>query len=145
MLSKAEIEHVHISLSVNDEQVLAIRFSQNGTLNRMGDGGDDPKMRHMFMKRVEEPIFAQLMEGLSLELLALVGRYTYPDPKGDLTKLVITLEGENEQETGFEFIYGSDSTGPPEEIIDFVEYAVELSDPHWEEYLSRKLQSFKKS
>lgn len=145
MLSKAEIEHVHISLTVNDEQVLALRFSQNGTLNRMGDGGDDPKMRLMFMKRVEEPVFDHLIEGLSVELLALVGRYTYPEPKGDLTQLVITLEGGENEETGFEFVYGSDSTGPPEEIIDFVEYAVELSDPYWEEYLSRKLQSSKKS
>ncbi|MEL6251744.1 MAG: hypothetical protein AAFR87_07025 [Bacteroidota bacterium] len=145
MLTKAEIENVHISLVVNEEQVLALRVSKNGALNRMGDGSDDPKMRLMFMKRIEEPLFDRLMEILSVDLLSMVGRYTFPDPKGDHTQLLITLEGENDAETGFEFIYGSDSDGPPEEIIDFVEYAVELSDPYWEDFLSRKLQGSKKS
>ena len=145
MLTKAEIENVHISLVVNEEQVLALRVSKNGALNRMGDGSDDPKMRLMFMKRIEEPLFDRLMEVLSVDLLSMVGRYTFPDPKGDLTQLLITLEGDNEAETGFEFVYGSDSEGPPEEIIDFVEYAVELSDPYWEDFLSKKLQAPKKS
>ncbi|MEM8889860.1 MAG: hypothetical protein AAGD28_17930 [Bacteroidota bacterium] len=145
MLTKAEIENVHISLVVNEEQVLALRVSKNGALNRMGDGSDDPKMRLMFMKRIEEPLFDRLMEILSVDLLSMVGRYTFPDPKGDHTQLLITLEGENDSETGFEFVYGSDSEGPPEEIIDFVEYAVELSDPYWEDFLSRKLQGSKKS
>ena len=145
MLTKAEIENVHISLVVNEEQVLALRISKNGALNRMGDGSDDPKMRLMFMKRIEEPLFDRLMEILSVDLLSMVGRYTFPDPKGDLTQLLITLEGDNDTETGFEFVYGSDSEGPPEEIIDFVEYAVELSDPYWEDFLSKKLQGSKKS
>ena len=145
MLTKAEIENVHISLVVNEEQVLALRVSKNGALNRMGDGSDDPKMRLMFMKRIEEPLFDRLMEILSVDLLSMVGRYTFPDPKGDHTQLLITLEGDNEAETGFEFVYGSDSEGPPEEIIDFVEYAVELSDPYWEDFLSKKLQGSKKS
>ena len=145
MLTKAEIENVHISLVVNEEQVLALRVSKNGALNRMGDGSDDPKMRLMFMKRIEEPLFDRLMEVLSVDLLSMVGRYTFPDPKGDLTQLLITLEGDNDIETGFEFVYGSDSEGPPEEIIDFVEYAVELSDPYWEDFLSKKLQAPKKS
>ena len=145
MLTKAEIKHVHISLKVKDEQILAIRFSQNGALNRMGDGSDDPRMRLMFMKKVDEPLFDRLMEILSLDLLSMVGRYTYPNPKGDLTQLLVTLEGDEDSETGYEFIYGSDSEGPPEEIIEFVEYAVELSDPYWEDFLSRKLQSSKSS
>ena len=144
-MTKAEIENVHISLVVNEEQVLALRVSKNGALNRMGDGSDDPKMRLMFMKRIEEPLFDRLMEVLSVDLLSMVGRYTFPDPKGDLTQLLITLEGDNDIETGFEFVYGSDSEGPPEEIIDFVEYAVELSDPYWEDFLSKKLQTPKKS
>ncbi|MDW3649081.1 MAG: hypothetical protein R8P61_18575 [Bacteroidia bacterium] len=144
MLTKAEIENVHISLVVNEEQVLALRVSKSGALNRMGDGSDDPKMRLMFMKRIEEPLFDRLMEILSLDLLSMVGRYTFPDPKGDITQLLITLEGEKDTETGYEFVYGSDSEGPPEEIIDFVEYAVELSDPYWEDFLSRKLQGSKK-
>lgn len=145
MLSKTEIEHVHFSLAVNDEQVLAIRFSQSGALNRMGDGSDDPEARIILMKRVKEPIFEQLLEALSDDLLALVGRYSFPDPKGDLTQLLITLEGKEDQETGFEFVYGAESDGPPEEIIDFVEYALELSDPYWEAYLASKRQPSRKS
>lgn len=145
MLAKTEIENVHFSLTVNDEQVLAIRFAKSGALNRMGDGSDDPKARIILMKRVEEPIFDQLIAALSDELLALVGRYSYPDPQGDLSKLLITLEGSEDKETGFEFVYGADSVGPPEEIIDFVEYAVELSDPYWEEYLASKRQPSRKS
>ena len=145
MLAKSELEHVHFKLAVNDEQVLAIRFSKSGALNRMGDGSDDPKARIILMKRVKEPIFEQLIEGLSDELMDLVGRYSFPDPQGDLTKLLITLEGVNNAETGFEFVYGSESVGPPEEIIDFVERAIELSDPYWEEYLASKRQPSKKS
>lgn len=145
MLAKADIEHVHVSLRVNEEQVLAIRFSKSGALNRMGDGSDDPKSRIILMKRVKEPIFDHLIAALSDEILSLVGRYAFPDPQGDLTQLLITLEGKEEQETGFEFTYGADSVGPPEEIIDFVEYALELSDPYWEEYRASKRQPSRKS
>lgn len=135
MFDLSLLTQVHIKLTIAGADVLAITLTREGTLNRLGDGETMPPP--LFMGRTEEPLFAAFLGQLSPELLELTGRYTYPNPQGDRCELSIALSGA-EIETGFAFSYGTDSEGPPEEIVELVEYALDLTDPWYEAQLARK-------
>lgn len=126
-----QIESVHIQLEVEGETVLSIKLSASGTLNRMGDGSGEKEQSGWFLGSTEEPLFAEWGSLLNDELMAMTGRYEYPDPIGEKTELTISLEG-NGESTGFGFIYGSDSVGPPEEIMELVNAAVDVTEDWWE-------------
>lgn len=135
MLDLTQLTQVHLKLTVDDSDILAITLTQQGTVNRLGDGETQPPQ--LVMGRTEEPLFADFVTQLTPELLELTGRYTYPDPQGERCELTIALSGP-EIDTGFAFTYGSESEGPPEEIVALVEYALDLTDPWYETQLARR-------
>ena len=135
-LKKEKFKNVNIKLESDGKQILNIFFSDSGAINRVGDGSNELISR-FFMGRTEEPLFQAFIENFSDDLLKMVGRYEFPNPQGELCSLTITLEGD-EVETGFEFTYGSESDGPPEEIVDLVNLALDLTDPWYKEQLNQK-------
>ncbi|MCB0844203.1 MAG: hypothetical protein KDE26_13195 [Bacteroidetes bacterium] len=135
-IQKNQIQKVFIKLESEGKQVLYLFFSEMGTINRMGDGSNEGISR-FFMGQTEDPVFQDFMEEFPAELLSLAGRYTFPNPQGEICFLEITLEGE-EINTGFAFTYGADSEGPPEEIFELVNLALDLSDPWYEDQLNQK-------
>ncbi|TAE57900.1 MAG: hypothetical protein EAZ89_03655 [Bacteroidetes bacterium] len=134
---KSSFDSVHIRLESAGETVLSLMMNRGGALNRMGDGTGEAERSRLCMGRSEEPLFEQWLELMDENLLELAGRYTFPDPQGELCVLSIELESEAGN-TGFEFTYGTDSQGPPEEITALVDAALDLSDPWYEAQLNKK-------
>lgn len=135
MINKQAIHRILIKWTVEEETIISLMLSQNGSINRIGSG--ESTGGKMAMGRTEEPIFQQLLEALPEDWLTNTGRYTLPDPKGKLAQLTIALESSHEEETGFEFTYGTQSDGPPEDMVEYVEYAIALTD-EWYEEMTRK-------
>ncbi|WNJ19859.1 hypothetical protein [Pontibacter sp. G13] len=131
-----QIERVYIKLEMDGKSVLSLLLSASGAVNRMGDGSGDKSVSKFAMGRVDEPLFAQFMDGISPELFDLAGRYEMPDPKGKPCYLEMSFEGED-IDTGIAFSFGSQSDGPPEDLMNLVELAVELTDPWYDEYLTK--------
>ncbi|MCI4667767.1 MAG: hypothetical protein MRZ79_06365 [Bacteroidia bacterium] len=135
MISKQSIHRILIKWSVEEEVIISMMLSKGGSLNRIGNG--EKSGGKMAMGRTEEPLFESLLEAMPEDWLKNTGRYTLPDPKGKMAQLTLVLETEDEQETGFEFTYGIQSGGPPEDFVEYVEYAIELTD-EWYENMTRK-------
>lgn len=135
-------ERIFIKYAVNDEQLLYIMLSDRGTINRMGDGSPEEK-KHVFMGRTETAVFSDLLDKIPADLMEMAGRYVFPDPKGDICTLTVGLEGEN-LDTGFEFTYGTESDGPPEEVVDIVEEAVALTEDWYQKQKAARRQKGKK-
>ncbi|MEZ4774502.1 MAG: hypothetical protein R3D00_15060 [Bacteroidia bacterium] len=136
------IDSVFIKLEVNQQQLLYIRLSKSGAINRAGDGSPEDASS-MFMGSSPEPFLESWLELLHADILEIAGRYTFPDPKGDVCILTLALEGP-ETDTGFEFTYGSLSEGPPEDIIELVEAAMAITDEWYENQKSSRQQKRKK-
>lgn len=134
-----QIQRIYFKLEISERPVLSIMVSDSGAINRLGDGTleDDPPV--FFMGHTEEPIFQTIKREVDEDLLSMSGRYTLPDPLGDTCRMEIIIEAEAEN-TGFEFTYGSDSMGPPEEIVQLFEMAVELTHPWFEDQWNQKKQ-----
>ncbi|MDX1908870.1 MAG: hypothetical protein SF053_17675 [Bacteroidia bacterium] len=137
MLKPEQIERIHFQLESGGITLLSVMVARSGAITRMGDGTGVPETLVPCIGRTEENLFAPLVSGVTPELLEMAGRYEMPDPQGDIHVLTITLEGE-EAETGFAFTYGIDSDGPPEEMVEWVTRALELTDPWYTSQLARR-------
>ena len=133
------IDRIYIKMEVEGQEVLIINLTRSGGISRMGDGSGEKETLYFAMGRSEEPLLKEWLKSLDDEMLSFVGRYEYPHPKGKICHLSIGLEG-NELDTGFAFVYGDESEGPPEEIFHLVENAVLLTDPWYEDQQDRKRQ-----
>lgn len=130
MIEKESINRILIKWTVEEETIISMMLSRNGSLNRIGSG--EKSGGKMAMGNTDAPLFASLLEALPVDWLKNTGRYTLPNPKGKMANLALILETDKE-ETGFEFIYGIQSDGPPEDMVEYVEYAIELTDEWYAE------------
>ena len=108
----------------------------------MGDGSGEKEAAGFHMGHTEEPLFEQLVAEMEPEWEEMTGRYEMPEQKGEACELTISLEGD-ELDTGFQFTFGSESAGPPEELLDWVEGAVAISQEWWEDQRNRKRKNKK--
>lgn len=120
-----QIDQIEIKLTVADEVYLQIVMMRNGMINRLGDGNEADGA--LAMGKPEEPIFDAYLQAIPTELFAEAGRYELPDQRGDSSELVISFSGDG-VDTGFAFRYGSESMGPPEEFVELVDLALELTE-----------------
>lgn len=134
---KETIGAVVISLKVAEKAALFILLSADGTVNRSGTGAVNNIEHDLFIGRTQHPLFEQFMAGVEANIFQHTGRYTYPDPKGQLCILTLSFQvprnAEGRESVGFEFIYGSESEGPNQQIGQMVRAAVRLTDPWYEE------------
>ena len=140
MATFSDIQQAYFKLTINEKQLLGIFLSSSGSINRSGNAELDGKDTRMFMGRLDGDPVAALFADVDEKLLELAGRYTLPDQQGDQCQLTIALEGEN-LDTGFEFNYGSESDGPPEEIYQLVDVALDLT----EEWYQHQLDTHRKN
>jgi hypothetical protein len=92
------------------------------------------------MGTTQKPLFKKLIQSIDKKVFELTGRYELPYEQGEHIHLTIHCKGDD-LDTGFEFSYGSESMGPPEEILAIVEKAVELTDAWYEEQLEKNLRN----
>jgi hypothetical protein len=126
-MKKADIQRLLMKMSVGEDQVLSLMVSRSGALNSMGDGNPGSEVRELVMGQTDEPLFDELLQAIPDEWMAHTGRYEMPEIKGARCELSVALEGETE-ETGFAFTFGTQSDGAPEEFVDLVEMAMEMTD-----------------
>jgi len=124
----ADINAVNITFEKGGKQALFILLAADGTINRMGTGSVSNKDNALFIGVTQERLFDQLMTKLNDDMLDHMGGYDVPEQRGVSCKLAIGLSFANAGDNGFGFRYGSESEGPPRDIIEFVNAAVQLTD-----------------
>jgi hypothetical protein len=135
MPSKDSISSILINLKANDDVLLFILVANDGTLNRLGTGADNSRT-DMTIRKTPTDLFAQLKPLITEEMLQLAGRrLRAPVIAGDICTLALGFRSAT-GETITEFIYGSESMGPPEDVARLVTTAVALTDPWYIETMS---------
>ncbi|MEM6632427.1 MAG: hypothetical protein AAF694_22345 [Bacteroidota bacterium] len=137
-----EISHIDaIFLKWESEKgpLLIISCSRSKSISRLGDTSLTHPPSPIQMGKTDEAIFERLMDLVASEWFEFTGRYEFPNIQQNPQTLTIQFTGE-EVDTGFEFAFGEGSEGPPEDILEFVEYAVELTEPWYQEKVAAKKQ-----
>lgn len=129
----SDINSVHVTLEKGGKQALFILLAADGSINRRGTGSVNNTDNDLFIGVTQEPLFKQLLTHLDDAMLDHMGGYDVPERRGVPCKLSSGLAFSNGGENGFGFRYGSESEGPPHEIIEFVTAAVQLTDPWFQQ------------
>lgn len=135
MYEKLLIDKVLITLEVGDKTSLFILLEKEGTIHRKGTGSPDNELplhrgvsnqKHFdaFMMTVNESIFAYR------------GVHRLMSPVGKECRLTIIFQGPNEVDFSFRVIYGSESEGPPRELVELLINAVKITDVWYQEQLN---------
>jgi hypothetical protein len=143
MHEKLLIDKVLITLEVGEKTCLFILLGKDGILHRKGDGNpvhDLPlqrgvsKLKHFdaFMMTVNEGIFAYS------------GVRRQPDIMGEICRLTIIFQGPNDVDFPFRVVYGSDSDGPPRELVEILINAVKITEGWYQEELNQPQEEEKK-
>ena len=132
----SSIARINIKWQVEETVMLRISLSQSGAISRAGDGESDQLTSRMYMGRIETEIFDALIAKFDPKWIEEAGRYTMPQAAGQHCCLTLSFEAESD-ELGVEFIYQSEGHGPPEDLVEFVELALSLSDDWYGEMLEK--------
>lgn len=138
-----EINALFIKWESLQGNLLIISCSKSGSLSRLGDESLSYPPSPVCMGKTEEPIFDELMENFQEEWLEFAGRYKFPNLGEGKQTLTVQFTGEV-IDTGFEFIFDEQSEGPPEDILQFVELALVVTEPWYQDQLAAKTQKKRK-
>jgi hypothetical protein len=125
----SDIKVVAVTLNISDKPSLFVLLAADGSINRLGTGAVKNRDNELFIGVTKEPLFDRLMTNLQDSWLDHMGGYDVPDQQGAPCELSIAFSFGKDNDNGFEFRYGSESQGPPEDIARFVIAAIEITEP----------------
>ena len=131
MSIKDEFDAVVISLKVNEQPALFVLLAADRTVNRIGTGALDNVEKALFIGATADNLYEKFMAKVRDDMFEHAGCYDQPEPKGQPCKLTMAFRRPKDP-VGFEFSFGSESEGPPEELAELVKYATELTEPWYE-------------
>lgn len=127
-MTPESIKAIMVTLDADQGRALFIVLTDDQSVNRLGTGAVNNDENDLFIGKTDDPLFLQLRAMVRPEWLQHFGRYDIPSKVGSICKLTLLFKFAAE-EGGIEFSYGSDSQGPPGDIVHFVTEAVRLTDP----------------
>lgn len=122
-----EVERIQIILQTEAHLLLHINLASDGTIERLGSGRLDNDEFALVSGVTDKAIFDEMLKSLPEEFLESEGNYSDPNLRGQRLGLSITLMV-NGNEHSFQMIYGSESEGPPDDVVAFVMAAKELTE-----------------
>jgi len=130
-MTPESINAILVMLEIADRKALFILLADDGLVNRLGTGTVDNTENDLYIGHTSDPLFAQLRAQIRPMWMDHFGSYDVPSKAGSVCTLSVLFNAPGEQ-GGVRIIYGSESQGPPDDIREFVEEAVRLTDPWYE-------------
>lgn len=130
-MKKEEIKTVSLRLDAGRENtILSILLAVDGSIKRMGNGrfSDIDAKKELHIGAGQEQLFRDFVSHIPNDIFKYAGRYDLPEPQGLPCTLTLLFQGHDDSGVGYEFNYGSESQGPPEEIQELVTVAIETTN-----------------
>lgn len=125
-----------IGLEVNADRLLFILLSADGSINRIGSGNFKDKNRDMFVGVTDPAIFERVRSHLTEAMLQGLGHsFQLQNIRGAPCKLTLIFQFNDRTSGPSEYLYGSESAGPPSDVVDFVRAAVGETERWYQEQL----------
>ena len=131
-----QVGAVLIELSIDERPCLVLSVTSDETIMRGGSGHANTEEKDVFSGPSNEPVFGRLAAAISPAWLEQSVEHDDPDTKG--ASCVLTLRFvQEEADTVIRFKYGSESSGVPPEFRDFVDLAVNVTEPWYLDWRRR--------
>lgn len=136
MYVKHLIDKVLITLEVGDATSLFILLDKYGNIHRKGNGNAGDESQTLQMGVSHQSHFDALMMTIDENVFHHTGVIRMPDAQGTESRLSIIFNGNNgDVDLGFRVVYGSQSQGPPAELVQILINAVKITEPWYQEQL----------
>jgi hypothetical protein len=106
-----------------------VLLDKAGSINRLGDGTPSQADKTLYIGVVREPLFDELMDVVPDPIFRYAGRMEVRERRGVECLLTEAFFHKDGRVIPFEVLYGSESQGPPSELVTIVKRAIELTDP----------------
>ncbi|HEU4324072.1 MAG TPA: hypothetical protein VFS21_13060 [Roseiflexaceae bacterium] len=132
-IDPGSISALLIRLKADGQPLLLIQLDQYGTLHRMGTGFDTSRS-DLAIRTTPVDLLAGLRPLIGAELLGFAGRRLRdPELAGQVCELALGFRWPG-GETTMEFIFGTESQGPPEPALRLVAAALAATNPWYGEF-----------
>ena len=116
----ADVHAIAVNLDINSNPSLFILVSADGSINRAGSGTleeKETKNRHFFIGVTDPAIFERVRSHLTEATLQRLGqRSQRQSARGAPCKLELMFQFNDRTSGRFEYLYGSESEGPPSDV-----------------------------
>ena len=142
MHEKLLIDKVLITLEVGDKTSLFILLAKDGTIDRKGDGNLSSELP-LHRGVSNQGHFEALMMTINEEIFSYSGVMRKTNRMGTDCTLTMIFQGPKEVDYSLRVIYGSESEGPPRELVEILINAVKLTEGWYQEQLSAPVEKEK--
>jgi len=137
------IDKVLVTLEVGERTALLILVAKDGSVHRKGNGNPDSNL--MLAQGIShDGHFDALMMTVNEAIFQHSGVIRMPNPVGEECRLSIIFQGHNSVDFSFRVVYGSQSDGPPQELVQILVNAVKITEGWYQKQLSLETSEEKK-
>ena len=123
---------VLVRLIIDGEDALYVMAWKDGRIERLGKGTPDPAQCQTLIGRTRDPLFERLCLKVNPAWFGHGGTHQQPGVRGKNCELTLSFQFTDQFEVGLTYLYGSDSKGPPRDVVEFVTYAAHVTNPWYE-------------
>jgi hypothetical protein len=118
-----------IQLTIGRHPALFLALAEDGNVTRGGSGTVNDAESEVYMGSTTEPLLERLKDSIETWWFNAPGPHTIDVAHGEPCELSLMLLGPVSGPWTLQFHYGSESAGPPVEIMSFVNEAIALTEP----------------
>jgi hypothetical protein len=118
-----------IQLTIGRDPALFLALAEDGTVTRGGSGTVNDAESEVYMGSTTEPLLERLKDLVEPWWFNSPGPHTIDVAHGEPCELSLMLLGPVSGPWTLQFHYGSESAGPPAEVMSFVNEAIALTEP----------------
>ena len=123
---------VLVRLAIDGEDALYVMAYKDGRIERLGKGTPDNAESQTLVGRTTDPLFERLCLKVNPAWFGHGGTHQQPGVRGKNCELTLSFQFTDKHEVGVTYLYGSDSKGPPRDVVEFVTYAAHVTNPWYE-------------
>ena len=132
----ADVGDFIVGLDINSEPSLTIRLDARGAIHRCGDGAMKNRSKDYFIGVTDPAIFERVRSHLTEATLQRLGQgFQRQNVRGAPCKLTLIIGFNDGTSRCYEYLYGSESEGPPSDVVDFVRAARRETEGWYERQL----------
>lgn len=136
MHDSKDVQTILLDLKVDSKKLLFILVAADGTINRIGNGTLGNNNFDMFIGCTGAAIFEKVRPHLADSVLQDLGKSIQCGTvRGLSCKFTVIVGFTDGTEDGFEYLYGSESQGPPKYVVDFVRVAIAETEGWYQEQI----------
>ena len=131
-MTTPDIDALMVTLAHDGELAVVVLLGRDGEIRRMGSIPMGPGERGLYQGHIEPSLLDEALQSLPPGFYDSLGHFAQPEREGQPMTLTVALRTTDGEELPYILDYGSASTGPPQDLVDFVMQALSITQPWYD-------------